>query len=72
MAVQKSGNALVFAAEQYKGNREIVLAAVKAGPALNLAAEECKRDREIVLAAVQQCGWSLQYAEEHFRGDHEI
>eukprot|EP00971_Amphidinium_carterae_P025548 503982-Amphidinium_carterae.1 len=56
-------DALQYAAEEYKGDREIVLAAVqKDGRALEHAAEECKRNREIVLAAVQQDGTALRYA----------
>eukprot|EP00971_Amphidinium_carterae_P147216 2917228-Amphidinium_carterae.1 len=47
-AVQRSGYALQYAAEECKADHDIVLAAMqKDGSALQYAAEECKRDHEI-------------------------
>eukprot|EP00971_Amphidinium_carterae_P163873 3248806-Amphidinium_carterae.1 len=49
-AVQQDGQALQYAAESCRGDREIVLAAVKQdGRALEFAAESCRGDREVVL-----------------------
>ena len=54
-AVSETGDALRFAADALKADREIVMAAVsKDGGALIYAADALKADREIVLAAVSQ------------------
>eukprot|EP00971_Amphidinium_carterae_P009271 183031-Amphidinium_carterae.1 len=61
------------AAEEFKADHEIVLAAVKQeGNALECAAEECKADRAIVLAAVKQDGAALRHAAEECKADREI
>ena len=61
--VAQNGDALEYAADELKGDREIVLAAVaQYGPALQHAAAELKGDREIVLEAVAQNGRALEYA----------
>ena len=64
---------LEHAAEELKGDREIVMTAVsKNGMALQFATEELKGDREIVMAAVSQHGMALQFASEELKGDREI
>ena len=56
-AVQQSGEALQFASEELKADREVVLAAVQQdGLALEHASEELRANREVVLAAVKQKG----------------
>eukprot|EP00971_Amphidinium_carterae_P040125 787629-Amphidinium_carterae.1 len=63
----------MFAAEECKRDREIVLTAVGRNPrALEYAAEECKKDREIVLTAVRLNGCALQFAAEGLKGDPDI
>ena len=50
MAVKSNGNALEFASNELKNNREIVLMAVKSnGHAIKFVSNELKGDREIVL-----------------------
>ena len=74
-AVKQRGEALQYAAEQLKRDREVVLVAVKQssrGGALQYAAEELKRDREFILAAVKQNSGALQYAAEEFKHDREV
>jgi hypothetical protein len=68
--VQKHGAVLVYAPEELKADREIVLAAVQNhGRALQFASQELKADREIVLAAVQNHGAALEYASEELKDD---
>jgi hypothetical protein len=51
----QSGDALQYASEVLRGDREVVMAAVQQnGDALAYASEELKGDREVVMAAVQQ------------------
>ena len=65
--------ALEFAADEFKADREFVLAAVQSHrQSLGFAAEEFKSDREIVLAAVQNTGWALEHAADEFKSDREI
>jgi len=52
-AVQQDGDALQYAAEELKKDREVVLAAVQQnGRALKYAAEELNKDREIAQKAI--------------------
>lgn len=63
-AVQWNGNALRYASDELRGNRDVVLAAVKRnGRALKYASDELQADKELVLAARSaQNAW-----EEEFR-----
>jgi len=59
--------------EEYRNDRDAVLAAVKAsGRALEHADDALKGDREVVLAAVRDEGSALRYASTGLRADHEI
>ncbi|SVD92251.1 uncharacterized protein METZ01_LOCUS445105, partial [marine metagenome] len=72
-AVRNDGEALKYANDGIKADREIVLAAVqKNGDALQYASDGLKADREIVLAAVQNDGNALKYASDELRADREI
>ena len=69
-AVSKNGGALYHAAEELKGDRDIVLAAVSNnGLALQFATEDLKGDREIVLAAVSENGRALNCATNALKAD---
>ena len=64
-AINKTGNALEYASEELKGDKEVVLVAVnqkEGGYAVQFASEELKGDKQVVLAAVNQSGWALQFA----------
>ena len=72
-AVKEDGNALEYADESLKKDKEIVMAAVKQdGYALQYADESLKKDREIVLAAVKQNCDALEYADESLKKNKEI
>ena len=65
--------ALQDAAEELKGDREIVMEAVSQnGNALEFATEELKGDREMVMQAVSKNGPALEYATDELNGDREI
>ena len=69
-AVKQNGNALAYASERLKDDREFVLAAVtQNGWALEYASETMKDDREIVLAAVKQDVDAFEYASETLKND---
>jgi len=69
-AVRQSGEALKFAAEELRGDREIVLEAVREnGDALQFASEELKADREVVLEAVRRNDLALMHAPLEIRGE---
>ena len=53
-AVSLNGNALQFAAQELKGDRKVVMAAVSNGCALQHATEQFKGDRKIVRASVSK------------------
>mmetsp|Transcript_43452 Transcript_43452/g.100073 ORF Transcript_43452/g.100073 Transcript_43452/m.100073 type:complete len:178 (+) Transcript_43452:126-659(+) len=58
------------ASDEYKRDREIIIAAVSQnGHALQYAAEECQRDRETVLAAVESNHFALEYVADRFLED---
>jgi len=62
-AVMQFGLALEFLMDDFKEDREIVLAAVtQNGEALEFAPKWCQ-DEEIVLAAVMQCGAAVRFAD---------
>ena len=72
-AVKKAPLALRHAAEELRGDREVVLEAVRQnGFALEYASEELRRDREVVKAAVKQRRVALQFASEELRRDREF
>mmetsp|Transcript_63244 Transcript_63244/g.117673 ORF Transcript_63244/g.117673 Transcript_63244/m.117673 type:complete len:184 (+) Transcript_63244:92-643(+) len=71
--VQKDGSELRALSEDFRGDFDIVLAAVKQhGLCLQHAADSCRSNREIVMAAVQRHGWALRYAADSCRSDREI
>ncbi len=58
----------IYASEELKNDKEVVLEAVKTnGFALNDASEELKSDKEIVLEAVKKVGLALGYASEELQ-----
>eukprot|EP00971_Amphidinium_carterae_P136529 2705117-Amphidinium_carterae.1 len=70
--VRQSGN-LSCVADEFRSDRDVVLAAVKRdGCALQHAAENLQGDHEVVLAAVEETYWALQYAAESLRGHREV
>ena len=55
-AVQSNGDALEYACEELRADRDVVIAAVQSGDnqrALGDACEELQADRDVVTAAVQ-------------------
>ena len=57
---RQNGDALRFASEEQKRDREIVMEAVRQhGRALKHASEELKRGREVAIEAVRQHGRAL-------------
>ena len=71
--VSKSGMTLQDAAEELKGDREIVMEAVSEnGHALQHATEELKADPEIVMRAVSHDGYALRYASQELKSDKEM
>ena len=72
-AVKQYRDALRYASEELKNDREFMLKAVKQnGGALKYASEELRVDREIVLEAVKQDGYALIYVSKELRADREI
>jgi len=72
-AVRQHGEALRYAAEELRKDREVVIEALRQnGDALRHAAEELRRDREVVLEAVRQNGEALFYAAEELQSDPEL
>eukprot|EP00633_Aureoumbra_lagunensis_P006281 CAMPEP_0197308768 /NCGR_PEP_ID=MMETSP0891-20130614/7267_1 /TAXON_ID=44058 ORGANISM="Aureoumbra lagunensis, Strain CCMP1510" /NCGR_SAMPLE_ID=MMETSP0891 /ASSEMBLY_ACC=CAM_ASM_000534 /LENGTH=204 /DNA_ID=CAMNT_0042793441 /DNA_START=20 /DNA_END=630 /DNA_ORIENTATION=+ len=64
---------LRYAADEFKSDREIVLAAVQStARMLEYAADELKSDREFVMAACKIDGNALKYAANEFKSDREI
>jgi hypothetical protein len=73
--VRHHGRALLFASDELKGDREVVLVAVADHPAvLEFVSEELKSDREVVLVAVSagHYGDVLCYASEEMKADREV
>ncbi|EFC38683.1 predicted protein [Naegleria gruberi] len=73
MIKKYSSNALYFANETFKNDRDAILTAVKENEfVLQYANETLKNDREFILEAVKINGKVLQYAKEIFKSDREI
>ena len=71
--VASHGMRLAFVPEQYRGDREVVLAAIAQNCyALEHASEEIRADRDFMLAAVAQRGDALQHASEALKADHDF
>ena len=72
-AVAQEGWALQHAAEQLRGDHEVVMTAVaQNGHALQSATEELRGNREVVMTAAGQNGYAVQHAADELRGDKEI
>ena len=68
--VKYYGDALEYASEELRGDREVVMEAVKQdGDALQYASEELRGDREVVMEAVKQNAYALFYASEELQDD---
>ena len=71
--VQESGYELENLPDEFKKNKEIILAAVgQYGAALEFADDSFKKDKEIVLEAVKQNGHALEYADDSLKKNKEI
>eukprot|EP00435_Cladocopium_sp_Y103_P065355 s278_g27.t1 len=71
--VQQRGQALEFASERLRSDKEVVLEAVRQdGSMLQFASEKMRSDKEVVLEAVRQDGSMLQFASEKMRSDKEV
>eukprot|EP00971_Amphidinium_carterae_P008325 164232-Amphidinium_carterae.1 len=71
--VRKNPSLLVWASEEHKDDRDIIMAAVlQDGHALEKASVARRNDHDIVLAAVQQNGCALRWASEACRADRRI
>ena len=69
----QNGNALQYASDEFKNDKELVLAAVtQNGWSLEYLCEELRNDKEVVLAAVKNCGMALNHASEELRNDKEV
>mmetsp|Transcript_88207 Transcript_88207/g.285522 ORF Transcript_88207/g.285522 Transcript_88207/m.285522 type:complete len:730 (-) Transcript_88207:124-2313(-) len=67
------GMALLFATDELKGDRQLVLQAVAfSGAALKYAAPELQSDRDFVLEAIKVQGASLAEAAEACRADRDL
>ena len=72
-AVRQHGHALQFAAEELRGNHEVVLEAVRQdGYALQLSSEELRGDRESFLDRVREKGFVLRNTSDDLKRDREI
>jgi hypothetical protein len=70
---EHGGNALFFASEELRSNREVVLRVVRdSGIGLSHATVELQDDREIVEAAVQNEGRALEFASERLKNDAQL
>ena len=71
--VRQNGQRLYYASEEFKNDREVVMAAInQSGFALQHASAALQADRELVLAALTQDGYALQYASVALRADREV
>ena len=71
--VSKFGDALEYASEELRANREVVLAAVKQdGYALEHASKELRDDLDVVLEAVKQDGFALLHASVELCADRRV
>lgn len=71
-ALKSSGDALEFAPDKFKSDRELVLMAVETGDAFLHASEELQHDKEIILKALEWDSSILEYLDEDFYEDLEI
>ena len=72
-AVQHGWEALEFASENLKNDKEIVLTALEdSWEALEFASDKLKNDKEFVLETVQKDGWALEFASDNLKNDKEI
>jgi len=72
-AVNNTGNALLFASEELRGDREVVLAALNnRGDYLRIVSVEMRADKEVVLAAVTNDGDAFQYASKELQMDKDV
>ena len=73
LIVESDGFALEYVSNEFKNNREVVLAAVnRNSEALKFASHELRADPEVVMAAVKENGYSLAYASAELRADRDI
>lgn len=73
VAVSQAGEALQFASDRLKGDKEIVLRAVtKDGSMLKYASTELRQDFDTVLAAVKSNGVALKYGSKALQNDKEV
>gem|GEM_PF-4036706 len=72
-AVKQNGQALKYASEALRNNREAVLSAFKVNEgALVYASLALKNDRDFVFEAVKQSGHALQYASDELKNNKEF
>ena len=72
-AVTQRGDALQFASNDLKGEKEVVMAAItQNGCALEYACRQSQNDKEVVVAAVTQQGFALQFASNDLQRDEEV
>ena len=78
--MKNDGEALAYASQCLRNDREIVLEAVmcghrdddeSSGP-LEFASEDLRNDQDIVLEAVKGSEYALQFASEDLQNDREI
>nr|CAG4714732.1 unnamed protein product [Naegleria fowleri] len=70
---QKNGLALLYASDDLKSDKEIVLEAVSMhGRAFEYASEDLKKDKQFVLEVVQQNGEVLEYTFIDLKQDKEV
>ena len=72
-AVTETGEALRFAHDGQRTDRDVVLQAVKQyGTALEFAGEGLEADKVLVLQAVTETGTALQFAHDDLRKDRDV
>lgn len=74
-AVQQDGSMLNYANDNFRNDKEIVLAAIKARPVsavFDVASERLKKDKAFVLEVVRDDGLQLHYADAALRSDREV
>ena len=71
-ALTACGDALEFAPDKFKSDRDLVLMAVETGDAFLHASEELQHDKEIILKALEWDSSIVEYLDEEFYEDLEI
>ena len=72
-AVKECGNALEWASDGMKDDKDVVLAAVQEWtPALEWASDRLKNDTDVVLVAVKSVGYALEWASDRLKNDKDI